>query len=246
MSSPSIPSVSSVPRPGAIYGDGTYLANNPAWHEADSPWKARQLARMIRAHALDVRTIAEVGCGAGEVLRQLAGLLGETVTCTGFETSGQAFQRCRDKAAANLTYLQEDFLTRAPAEVFDLLLVVDVVEHVEDFLGFLRALRSRGVWKLLHIPLDLSVQAALRPRSFRILRERYGHLHYFTRQTALAALAQCGYEIIDHVYTRTALELEPTSRRQRLMRLPRRALFALNPDLAARLLGGFSLLVLAR
>ena len=232
----------------AIYDDGTYLANNPTWHEEDSPWKARRLAEMIRKHGLSIRTVAEVGCGAGEVLRQLAGLLGDGVACTGFETSPQAFQRCRAKAAPNLTYLCDDFLAAAPPEVpaYDLLLVVDVVEHVEDYLGFLRALRGRATWKLLHIPLDLSAQALLRRRPLRILRERYGHLHYFTRDTALAALEQCGYEIVDHAYTRPSLELEAFSIRQRLMRLPRRLLFALNRDLAARLLGGFSLLVLAR
>lgn len=35
-----------------IYTDGSYLANNPSWHEEDSPWKARQIIRLLEANRL--------------------------------------------------------------------------------------------------------------------------------------------------------------------------------------------------
>ena len=46
--------------------------------------------------------------------------------------------------------------------IFDLLLMLDVFEHVEDYIGLLRAVRSKAKQKLFHIPLDLSVQSVLR------------------------------------------------------------------------------------
>jgi SAM-dependent methyltransferase len=227
-----------------IYCDGTYLANNPGWHEEDSPWKARQIARMIRAHGLRLGTVAEVGCGAGEVLRQLSLVLPGGTRYCGFETSPQAFELCRAKAGAGLEFVQQDFF--ASGASFDMVMAIDVIEHVDDYLGFLRRLKSRAEWKIFHIPLDLSVQAVMRPRSFRVLRSRYGHLHYFTRDTALAALRESGYGVVDSFYTPDCLELKQRGWRARLLRFPRRVAFRLSPDLACRLLGGFSLMVLAR
>ncbi|WP_322596944.1 hypothetical protein [Bradyrhizobium sp. SEMIA] len=73
-----------------------------------------------------------------------------------------------------------------------------------------------------------------------------GHIHYFFKQSALATLEDCGYTIVDHCYTASRLELPNQALTSRLMRLPRRLLFAAEPDLAVRLLGGYSLLVVAR
>jgi len=54
-----------------LYLDGEYIAKNPEWHVEESPWKARQILRMLRKNHLAPKTVCDVGCGAGEVLRQL-------------------------------------------------------------------------------------------------------------------------------------------------------------------------------
>ena len=38
------------------------------------------------------------------------------------------------------------------------LLMDTVLEHLEDYFGFLRKLKTRATYKVFHIPLDLSVQ----------------------------------------------------------------------------------------
>jgi hypothetical protein len=78
------------------------------------------------------------------------------------------------------------------------------------------------------------------------LRRNVGHIHYFFKQTALATLEDCGYTIVDHCYTASRLELPNQALTSRIMRLPRRMMFAVDADLAVRLLGGYSLLVLAK
>jgi hypothetical protein len=57
---------------------------------------------------------------------------------------------------------------------------------------------------------------------------------------------QAGYEIVDCRYTSGSLELGYLGWKTRLLKLPRKFLFAVNQDFAVRLLGGFSLIVLAR
>src|SRR5262245_13129808 len=51
--------------------NGKYFRNNPNWHVEYSPWKANNIFRFLKKKQLNPKTIHEVGCGAGEVLRQL-------------------------------------------------------------------------------------------------------------------------------------------------------------------------------
>ena len=54
------------------YQNGDYLANNSNWHVEDSSWKANQIHIIISRNNLHFSNICEVGCGAGEILRQLS------------------------------------------------------------------------------------------------------------------------------------------------------------------------------
>ena len=228
---------------GRIYRNGTYLRRNPGWHSEDSPWKARRILDLMARNDLRPSSVCELGCGAGEILLELSSECDEGVRFVGYETAPEAFALCRQDARPNVTFRQEDLLEDAGAS-FALVLAIDVFEHVEDYLGFLRRLRPKGRHKIFHIPLDISVQSVLRPSRLLREREQVGHLHYFTRETALATLEDLGYRILDWTYTAGSLELPNRGALANLARLPRKLLFWMNRDLAARLLGGFSLLVL--
>ena len=128
-------------------------------------------------------------------------------------------------------------------EPFDVVLAMDVFEHVENYLDFIRGMKNIGVLKIFHIPLDLSIISILNPSYLQKSRERVGHLHYFTRETALASLEHSGLSVKDWFYTSADIDLG-VSRYKRLHRL-RKFLFSRNPDIASRLLGDFSILVLA-
>lgn len=229
---------------GTMYDNGQYLANNPHWHLDHSPWKASQVLKMIRRNNLTPATIGEVGCGAGEILRQLQQQLPEYVRFYGYEISPQAYELCRERANERLVFHLRDHFVEEEVP-FDLLLALDVIEHVENVYGFLRDLRSKAHHKIFHIPLNLSAQSVLRGRPLTGVRRRVGHIHFFIKDTALALLHETGYEVIDWFYTAAAWE-KRRSLAWAPVRLPCRLLFALNPDLMARALGGHSLLVLAR
>ena len=59
------------------------------------------------------------------------------------------------------------------------------------------------------------------------------------------ALSDLGYEIVDWCYTPRMIDI-PTHVRGRILRLPRKLLFAMHRDFAVNVLGGFSLMVLAK
>lgn len=228
-----------------LYENGTYLDRNPSWHQEDSPWKAEQIRKIIERNSLHPKTICEVGCGAGEVLNQLSTHYYNNIQLFGYEISPQAFALCERKSKSNLIFRLSDLLDNTD-DFFDIVMAIDVVEHIDDYLGFLRQLKGKGEYKIFHIPLDLSVQSVF--RSSPILRDRkaVGHIHYFTKETALATLTDTGYDVIDHFYTGSSLELKNKSWKANLLKLPRRLSFSLNKDLAVRLLGGYSLMILAK
>jgi hypothetical protein len=125
---------------------------------------------------------------------------------------------------------------------FDVVLVMDVFEHVEDYLGFIRELQPLAHWKIFHIPLDLSFLSIMKPSLLRMAREHVGHLHYFTLETALASIEQSGLKVRD--WCITSVELDQGLHGKKRLQFFRKILFSINPELAARFLGGFSVIVL--
>jgi hypothetical protein len=227
----------------SIYQRGDYLHRNPTWHVEDSDWKARQILKMLKLANLKPSTLAEVGCGAGEILRLLMEELPDVRKLEGWEISPQAYELCQTRANERLSFHLANFLDDEAA-FYDLLLVIDVFEHVEDFYGFLRRLHGKATHKLFHIPLDLSVNTVLRGSPLMDKRRRVGHLHSYTKDTALAALEDTGYKVEKWFYTSGLIDLPARSWRQRVARYPRRMLYAMDKDVAVRLMGGFSLMVL--
>lgn len=228
-----------------MYTSGDYLKKNPTWHVEESPWKAAQIIRMMKQNHIVPGTICEVGCGAGEILRQLQEHMHDECTLWGYDISPQAFELSKSRANERLHFKLVDIRQEKEA-LFDLILVMDVIEHLEDYVSFLREIRPNSQYKIFHIPLDLSVQTVLRTHGLLKVRESYGHIHYFTKETALQVLQDVGYEVLDYFYTARAIELPSNEITRKLLRLPRKLLFAIHRDLAARLLGGWSLLILAK
>ncbi|MFV2039860.1 MAG: class I SAM-dependent methyltransferase, partial [Acidimicrobiales bacterium] len=229
-----------------IYRDGSYLDQNPDWHEGDAKWKADQIEELFRRNGLAPRSVVEIGCGAGGILRELAMRSNPNCAYAGYEISEQAYQLCTRQPTRGVTYHHGDLLAAPPDVTFDVSLAIDVFEHVDDYIGFLRALHGRARQHVFHIPLDLSVQTVLRSSPILKGRSLVGHLHYFTKETALATLTDTGYEVVDHFYTGSSLDAPNRRLRPRLIKFPRRVAFRLNRDLTVRVLGGWSLLVLAR
>jgi len=119
--------------------------------------------------------------GPGEVLKQLQQRLNSDCDLLGCDISPQAIEFCRSKANEKLRFLLGN-ITEVPERFFDLILVLDVIEHLEDYFLFLRNIKDRALYKVFQIPLDLSVQTNLRATPMIRDRQRYGHIHYFNKE----------------------------------------------------------------
>jgi SAM-dependent methyltransferase len=222
-----------------MYLDGAYLRTNPTWHEGDGRWKATQVLRLLSDFDLRPRSVVDIGCGTGGVLEVIASQFPET-QLVGYDISPQAVGLVERSGRMQLR-------VGIPQDVhqhFDLALSLDVFEHVEDYLGFLRSLHALADHFIFHIPLDISAQSVARERPLMAVRSSVGHLHYFTRGTALASLETAGFRVVSD---RLLFPCDMPGRelKTRIANIPRSLTRRVAPQLSARLLGGFTLLVLA-
>jgi SAM-dependent methyltransferase len=221
------------------YLDGRYREANPGWHVEDSPWKARLVCELLAQHGVTPERVGDVGCGVGEVLRLLHERF-PTSQCIGFDVSPYALSQARTRQTDGLSFRSFDLDQSGD---FDLALLLDVIEHVEDYFSLLRWVRSRARLQVLLIPLDLSALSVLRPHALVGARSSLGHIHYFVRATATRTLEDCGLRILYAQYV-----WPPTPRssvKHHVLHFARLAVSTVSPDIAAKVLGGSSLLVLA-
>ena len=228
-----------------MYTNEEYLKNNPTWGLEDARFKADKISRMLKKHRLTPKSVVDVGCGAGGVLSELHAILPEDTYFYGYDISPHAIQFCQNIKKDRIEYGISD-IASVNKNDFDLMLALDVFEHLEDYYAFLRELRGKGTYKIFHIPLEMCAQTVIRMKPLLGARKQVGHLHYFTKDIALTVLKETGYEIIDYLYTTDDFDIIFKSPRTFLAKLPRSLAFAIHKDLAVRILGGYSLLVLAK
>lgn len=224
-----------------MYNEGTYLGLNANWHQEDSPYKAGLVARLL--NGIPAKTVLEVGCGAGEILRILAAG-NPAIQFYGYDVSSDAAGFWAGKESANLSFSCSNLLDSDRHA--DVVLCLDVFEHVEDYMGFLKKLRSHGLRFIFNVPMDMCVMKLL-TGGLRYARAEVGHLHYFNEWSAKATLEDCGYEIESATLSPAFLKVPPRNLRQALAVVPRiLAHFLLGGSLACRFLGGYGLLVKAK
>ena len=226
------------------YLNGDYAQKNPDWDSADASWKADKLHQLLATHDCLPSTIVEIGCGSGAILAALRGYYPKA-SLAGFDIAPEASRFWSDASVRGIRFELADYLS-LDEPVPDLILVLDVLEHLGNPWEFLARLRHRSKLVAIHFPLDLSAVSVLRERPLLQVRDKVGHLHYFTRGLALSLLEESGFEIVEARYTGAALDAPQRSFKTRVAGWARRLAYAVDRDFGARLLGGETLMVLAR
>lgn len=222
------------------YSDGSYLAAHPDWHASRSPWKAQHVVDGLAAVGISPTTICDIGCGTGRTLALVRRSLPSVQRAVGFEPSPDA--PVHEDAAPLIDVQRVDATT--VADRFDVALMLDVFEHVPDYLGFLRDCRHLADHFVFHVPLEISALSVLAGRLGNS-RRSVGHLHLFTRRTALDTLRDCGFEICHDTYTKSGWD-GADRRGWSPLNVLRRVSFRISPGLTERVTGGLSLLVVAK
>jgi|GEM_PF-5256771 len=114
--------------------------------------------------------------------------------------------------------------------------------HAEDSLW-----KAEHIYKIYHIPLDLSVSSVLND-SFIKDRRNLGHVQYFSFQSAIACLQDTGHVILDYFFKDVGMYYyeQSLTLKRTIANLPRRILAFFNIALAAKIFGRYSIMILTQ
>lgn len=229
-----------------LYTGGAYFKSNPTWDIEDSKWKAAVIFNLLKKNNIEVTEVTEIGCGAGGNLAELSKLDNNIKRLNGYDISPQAIELAGKNASEKINFYHGDLTTKENSHT-ELMLVIDVVEHVDDFYGFLRKIKSKSTYFVFHIPLDLSCRTVMKPHVLLQQRNSVGHIHYYTKEMAEWALQDTGYEITNWVYTKPVVDTQPPDSIKRFFKKQLRNIsFALNKDWSVKKWGGYSIMILAK
>ena len=229
-----------------IYLNGEYFKNNPEWDVQDASWKVAIIYGLLQKNKIQPADVIEVGCGAGANLVELAKADQGIKKLSGYDISPQAIDLAVKNSSERIQYFNKDLLTENEVSA-ELLLIIDVVEHVDDYYGFLRKLKTKARHFVFHIPLDVSGRTVMKPHVTLQQRQSVGHIHYFTKEMVEWALQDTGYTIIDWVYTKPVVDIKPADSFKRgVKKILRNFSFAINKDWSVKKWGGYSIMILAK
>lgn len=226
------------------YTSDEYLKLNPSWDIEDAPWKAVMVSDILKSSGVTPDSICEVGCGAGGVLASLRRAYPRS-ELYGYDIAPAASQFWHRHAVEHINFQLGDFFT-LNRKKYDVILLLDVIEHLMDPFTFLHNLSGLARYYIFHIPLDLSALSVLRESPILKIRQKVGHINYFTKNLALKLLQECEFEVLQWKYSNAAFNSPQRTWKTVLASIPRFIAYFLNKDWGVRALGGETLFVLSQ
>lgn len=209
-----------------------------AWRELCAAGKADHVVELIAALPQPPRTIAEVGCGDGVLLTQLA-RRGVGERRDGFDISERAASFAATRPEVDTAQRFDGHTLPAADASYDLGILSHVLEHVPDPLPLLRETARVSHAVIVEVPLEDNLSASR--TSAQAGRDAIGHLHRFSRadigQLAAGAGLRVAVDLADPLplAVHSFFATTPTARAKSALKAStRRALFTVAPPLAER------------
>jgi len=174
---------------GDIYNDNTYISNNPNLHREDSDFKFDQIARLFEVYPLPETKvkILDVGGGAGDLGYKVAEYFvsqGLSVEFVALDLSSEMLSvqaKCNPHIDRTLNCSIQD----CPEDGFDIVLMIDVIEHVPEKDAVARRLNEISKFIVYNIPIEINAVDLIRNvkmggRLYAEQTRSIGHVHFFS------------------------------------------------------------------
>ena len=183
------------------YLTGNYELTHPDWHAGDAFLKAADIKEPVQSVIDELSAqgglrefrIADVGAGVGLVLKELKAQLTISPEVrwspTAYEISPHAAKLARD-LNPELPLIQRALKPNEAS--YDVALLVDVLEHVENPWELLRTVRSNAQYLVVRQPL-LGNFSRFRHNNYKLQRDQWGHISLFNYFSFLDMAKACGW-----------------------------------------------------
>jgi hypothetical protein len=169
-----------------VYNDGTYLKNNPDAHVADSFFKFGQMLPLLEKVPTPDRTFSIRAGVVGHLVSLYFHHRGVDVRTTAADISTGML----DLQKVNNPFVTEIIVGDTVAAFaggarYDLVLAIDVFEHMPDYRPALEAIRNGSTWLVCNMPIernlfDLLRNIYMKDRYYSEQTRSIGHLHFFS------------------------------------------------------------------
>lgn len=247
-----------------FYKSGDYWRKNPTLHEEDAEWKFETIRPLLDRFAASAGqrevSILDVGGGTGLILKMAEAHLrraGLAVRKTLLDLSPRALEiqkqnhpDARGSAAGSIA------ATGFGDRQFDLVMMIDVLEHVPQPEQALAEVKRISRHALLKVPLEDNLTlkllnlATLGSFHRRVTLGVLGHVNCYSARTLTAQLQRAGGRVLEFRFTNAHRYLLHTpahcrSLAHRMVFGGGDALFRLSPALAARVFNDFAVCLVA-
>lgn len=176
-----------------LYQDLFKLEETHWWHIA----KRKTVKNLLKRHLKKGKNkILDIGCGAGKNIESLQDL----GTVWGIDSSPEAIKFCKKRGLKNLKLGRAEE-TKFPANFFDLVTLLDVLEHTDDNKALLESRRILKQKALLVVTVP----------AFPILWSKWDevlhHKRRYTKHALRKLLEKKGFEILNISYMHSYLLL---------------------------------------
>lgn len=196
-----------------IYTSGEYIQNNPTLHLEDTPWKIEKITTaldmFIQVSLLKHVRLLDVGGGAGLILKGVSDYLREkniNVNKYALDMSREMLQIQRENNP-DMTMHREGGIEKTSFrnKEIDLVLMVDVLEHVSDPVAALKELNRISKYIIFKVPmennlyynmLNLVKRGGLR----RDIYEKVGHIHFYSFRKLKRQLAAYAGDVMEYAF----------------------------------------------
>ena len=169
--------------------EGEEAARMGRWRAIGARSKAEHVETLLRRAGVEPASIAEIGCGSGDVLAELH-RRGLSPVLDGFELSHRAAGIARDRNVARRVEAFDGEHVPAGTSEYDLAILSHVLEHVPEPLPLLREAARVARHLIVEVPLEDN-RSARRPAKRR-LAEAAGHVHALNRADVRRLVEEAG------------------------------------------------------
>lgn len=160
-------------------------------------WKLKYIEKLARNKILkeQIRNVCEIGCATGFLLNNF----GKNLNCskTGIDISNDNI-KCAKQAYLSISFFEGTFndyinKNRIMGKVFDLIILSDILEHVEDDIELLMQAGKYAKYVIINLPLEKVPE--YKERTYG-LHDKEGHLRAYNLDDAFTLCENAKMEVL--------------------------------------------------
>lgn len=177
-----------------------YIRLHPDLHDADLESKITAVFKIL-PHDININSILDVACGSGKILIEVLKKL-NSIRNVGIDISKKAINIAKQyDLEKKVLWITKDIF-KFNQERFDLVLALDIIEHISDDKKFLNKMEELGQNLIIKAPIEKNfINKLFNILSFKKIdplldtKLRYGHVHHYSLKELMKLINGSSFSI---------------------------------------------------